>query len=585
MKTPLRVVAIVLVSALASCGRAAPKPPPPVAPAPRAAVTAKPPPPKPPSGRTLAVKLVVEKSKLRVRVVASGPVDEVKSWRLGEDEIGRVETRGADDKPLAFKNGTRAIDVTGDTRAGVVALSYDVLAKGDLGDDPRITRIEEARMRAVGERILAMPAAFEDKAVDATIEIDARTFDSPVTGSSFGAPHDKPVRVTQIRGSELRRSAFIAGGGGQAVFEAPEGHDEAIWLGYTAFDPRAVAAEVAGFRGVLHEYFHGTEPRPATLIFTVDGRQKGAFRAIRRWNGMLVAISGNEAYDAPLRLTVAHELVHAWIGERIWLGDATPGNEAQTYWFHEGVARWVAREQLARVGLLPPDDYAAEVNRLLAVVATGKEKTPMKELMAAGPSAVPVLIARGALFATALDMRIRDASKKKLSLDDALRALGKRAADTKGPLPADAFDAAIKDLGLDQKTLDQKNADFDDYVIEGKRTRLSDNALGDCFEPRDTSYDIPAVGFDLAASRASGKVVGVDPKGPAGVAGLKDGDTLVSVDGSFDKSDEPVRIEVARAGGAAVITYKPTAGSRHGQAFRRKEGLSETGCRKQMLRH
>jgi predicted metalloprotease with PDZ domain len=139
---------------------------------------------------------------------------------------------------------------------------------------------------------------------------------------------------------------------------------------------------------------------------------------------------------------------------------------------------------------------------------------------------------------------------------------------------------AIDDLGLKLGA-----GDFDDFVTTGKRTRLSDGALGDCFEPRDVSYDVSAPGFDVAASRAAGKATGVDPKGPAAAAGLKEGVTLVHIDGSFDKTDEPVRIEVARPGGAAVVTYKPSSGGKRGQAFKRKEGVSESACKKLLPRH
>ncbi|MDB5213939.1 MAG: hypothetical protein JWO86_1866 [Myxococcaceae bacterium] len=52
--------------------------------------------------------------------------------------------------------------------------------------------------------------------------------------------------VFETSGAALRRAAFLGGPGGRAEFDAVEGHDESAWLGYPAFDPRAVSAEVAG---------------------------------------------------------------------------------------------------------------------------------------------------------------------------------------------------------------------------------------------------------------------------------------------------------------------------------------------------
>jgi hypothetical protein len=581
MKSKVAVLALALL--VASCTRKqAPKP---LSPEPSASAPSSKPRPAP-SSRTVAVRLTFDSNRLHVRVTASGPAPELRSWRLGEDAAQNLNVRGGDDKAITFLKELRAVDLTGDARGGPVSLDYDVTSSNDPGEDVRSTRIEKARLRCTGERMLALPAAFDDKALDAVIEIDASGIDLLVAGSTFGGvSHDRPKHVGPMRGAELRRAAFVAGAGGHAEFDAPEGHDEALWIGYTAFDPRAVAAEVAGFRGVLHDYFHAIpEMDPSTLIFAVDARQKGTFRAIRRAGGELVAIGGTDAYDAPLRLAVANELVHAWIGERIWIGDASPGAEAQTAWFHDGVARWVAREQLTRVGLVTPDEYAAEVNRLLSILATSpKASLPVSELLGGGkpePGAHAVLTARGALWATQIDARIRDKTKGKQSLDDAIKSLATKAAASHAPLPADALDSAIEDLGLKLG-----HGDFDDIVATGKRTKLSDGALGECFEPREATYDIPAPGFDVGASRRAGKAIDVDPKGPAAAAGLKEGDTLVNIDGAFDKPDEPVRIEVARPGGAAVVTYKPTAGARRGQSFKRKPDVSESGCKKMLPRH
>ncbi len=583
MKSKVAVLVLALLAAGCARKQAGPAKPP-LLPDPTPAHASK---PKPaPSGRTVAVRLTFDSNHLHVRVTASGPAAELRSWRLGEDATKNLEVRGGDEKSIAFLKEQRSVDLTGDPRGGPVALDYDVATSSDPGEDVRSTRIEKARLRCTGERMLALPTAFDEKPVDAVIEIEASGIDLLVAGSTFGGvAHDRPKHVGPMRGSELRRAGFVAGAGGHAEFDAPEGHDEALWIGYTAFDPRAVAAEVAGFRGVLHDYFHAIpELEPATLVFAVDARQKGAFRALRRAGGVLVALGGNDAYDAPLRLAVALELVHAWIGERIWLGDASPGAEAQTYWFHEGVARWVAREQLTRVGLVTPDEYAAEVNRLLSVVATSpKASLTVAELVGNGkpePGAHALLTARGALWATQIDARIRDKTKGKQSLDDAIKALAAKAEASHKPLPADALDAAIEDLGLKLG-----RADFDDLVATGKKTKLSDGALGECFEPREATYDIPAPGFDVGASRRAGKAIDVDPKGPAAAAGLKEGDTLVNIDGAFDKPDEAVRIEVARPGGAAVVTYKPTAGTRRGQSFKRKPDVSETACKKMLPRH
>ena len=332
---------------VAACGGASPTPPPAtgaVAPAKRGE----------PSAREMKLDLVQVERGVRVRVEATGSAGDVHAWQLGADLASRIDVLDANDRPLAFRRQGQRLEIT--ASATTVVLRYEILAKpgappaGD--EDARSTMIDEQRFRGVGDKILALPEAFEKVAVPI-----AFTQSSLPTGriaaSSFGTGRDHVTQRLELPGRSLRRSVFLFGPGGRAELDAPEGHDESAWLGYTAFDSRSVSAEVAGFRGVLHEYFKDIELAPATLFFSVDARPRGGYRVARAHSGVLVVLSGLDPFDAGLRLAVAHELVHAWIGERTWVGDATPGKEIESLWFQEGVARWVAREQLAPSGCSP----------------------------------------------------------------------------------------------------------------------------------------------------------------------------------------------------------------------------------------
>ncbi|MBX3186275.1 MAG: hypothetical protein KF819_04635 [Labilithrix sp.] len=569
-----RAAAIVLVSACAlACGRAAA----PVTPL--AAPKAHEAPPRPaPASRSLSVTLGFGAQGLHVRVLATGAPEDLRAWTLGEDEPDRLEARDAADRPVTFRREGRRLVL--ESPAAVV--TYDVRPR-EADEDARTTLIEAARFRAAGEKILAIPDAFDAAVVETTVTLDGRGIDAPVLASTFGVGNDRVSRTVRVAGAELRRVAFLGGGGGRAEFDAPEGHDEAAWIGYTAFDPRAVAAEVAGFRGLLHDYFKGNELEPSTLLLAVDARPRGRFRVLRRASGLLVALSGTDPFDASLRLAVAHELVHAWIGERIWLGDATPGREAESYWFHEGVARWVAREQLARAGLLSPEEYATEVNRLLGIVTTSRHATRSSaELVREGTTfgVVPLLVARGALFATIADAHVRGASRGARSFDDVLRALARQAEAKRGPLPEGALrEALAAEIGEARA-----RSGFDEVVAKGTTRRLPDDALGGCFEAREIVHQIHDPGFDVAASRTSKTVIGLDPRSAAAIAGLRPGDALVSIDVPEKKGE--ARLEVERDQKRIVVVYAPSSGSARGQAFSRRAAFrhDDEACRKLALR-
>ena len=553
-----------------------------------------PPAPKPGS-RALAVRLLFDDKGLHVRLTAAaGTPAELGAWKLGDDEVEQLDVHDASDHPVAFRRNGRTVEI--DAPPARLVLTYDVKlpvgrkekaeadakalkavedprsrteaydARAAIDEDPRASLIDPNRLRVCGERVLAIPAAFESKVLDAEVELDARPIEAPVAATSFGVGRGQVSRTFSAPGTELRRAVFVAGGGGRADFDAPEGRDESAWLGYPAFDPRAVSAEIAGFRGVLHEYFKSTEGDPATTFFVVDSRARSRFRVLRRARGVLVALAASDPYDATLRLGVAHELVHAFIGERIWVGDSSPGREAESFWFHEGFTRWLAREQLARVGLLSSDEYVAEMNRVIGIATVGKPGTPLA-------------VARGVLFATLADARVREATKGARSLDDVLRAVAKRAFEARGPLPADAVTTALAAEIGDAKAKD----DFADVVTTGKRVRLPADALGGCFDAREGLYDVRDEGFDLPGSRASGVVSKVEPKSAAARAGLRDGDMLVAAEIPETKGAK-ARVDVDRDGKRMTFTFDPVAGTKRGQTFRRKPALSEDACRKLALR-
>jgi hypothetical protein len=99
------------------------------------------------------------------------------------------------------------------------------------------------------------------------------------------------------------------------------------------------------------------------------------------------------------------------------------------------------------------------------------------------------------------------------------------------------------------------------------------------------SYDILDAGFDLAGTRADDekKVRGVDAKGAAAKAGLRNGDRLVKADEPIDPT-ETWKIEIERDGRPQSIAWKPAGASKKGQGFRKKPGLSDDACKKLALR-
>jgi len=485
----------------------------------------------------------------RLTVVVDGPAAELTTLAADElpSDVAVTDARGG--AVVARRDGGR-LALVGQPAPPLTVTS--VLA-APLASGPR-------RALVAGGAI-AVPDAW----TSFNLDWDTATPKDPElhVASTLGAT--PPLATTRAR---LARSAWQAGPGGVARFRGAEGRDEVAWVGYTAFEPRTIAAEIAVFRSSVDEYFGATDGRSSTALFFVEPRGKGGFAVSRRAGGVLARVDAGEPYAAPLRLAVAHELVHAHIGEAAWLG--APGT-ARTRWFHEGVARWVARERLLQAGLLDGAEYTEEVNGAFATLAASPLRSAPNDALARAPrGGLLVQIARGATYAARVDALLRDKSRGARSLRNVLRELIEAAKDTHAELPEPAFEDAIAgELG------EPERAALKDAIERGAVAPPPAGAFGPCFRVEPSAYESYDLGFDEDATAAEpGKgPAGLAPKGPAARAGMRPGDVVAKVTSTFGRADKEAVVEVKRpraAGGFEDVTlrYRPAGPRRPGLALR-----------------
>lgn len=508
-----------------------------------------------------------------------------------------------DDAPLAAWTSDRAIDLAAPPQAfdaggsisvtvtppgqptratldrapsGVTRLVYAV--RGDLPafPDPPAIAVDPDRFEGAGEALLILPSALEGKGLRAVVRIETDEIGAAElvgAASSFG--HGSRVETT-ARGADLREGFFLAGLLGRGTFRAPEGNDEAAWLGYTAFDPRPVFADMAGVRTSLRQIFGAPDGDKLTFLFLSDSRPAGSFVVTRRARSVVTRIGVQEPWTAPVRIAVAAAVVHGWIGSRLWVGPAEPSREAEAYWFTEGVTRHLARDLLFRYGLISPADAAAEVEGLASLLATEGVATLSNQELAKKPrGAVPVLVARGALYALRVDALLRAKTGKKRTLDNVLRELYQEAATKKAALPASAWvDLVVKDLGEPERAV------FRDAIELGKPFDLPDGALGPCFRRVTRTYVGFDIGFDEEASRRGSprKLTGLVRGGPAEKVGLREGDEIVTIQVGARSPSAPVRVTIGRGDGTKTFEYRPEGRRGKGAGFERKKDVSDDAC-------
>jgi hypothetical protein len=430
------------------------------------------------------------------------------------------------------------------------------------------------RFVAHGEALLILPEALDDVRVHTSIAIDGAPLHAAKAASSLGVGE---LRSAERPGRFLRHATFMAGSLGTAILDASEGHDEAAWLGYTAFDVRAVVGELAQARTGFADYFRSGYEVPMTYFVVGEARPLGHFRVAARAESVVLSVGAGEPWSAPLRVAVAQQMLHTWIGGVLWVGPADAEHEAEAAWFVDGVSRFLAVRLLRRFGLLSPGEARDAVVAALSEQATSPYGGQPNVRVAAqnDRTSRALLAARGALYAMRVDGEIRRASGGKRSIDDVLHALYARAREAGNALPASAWvDAVARELGAAAAPMHAK------LIDEGAAVVLADDALGRCFRAAKTTYARFEIGFDDVRTEDDPmhRVAGVVAESAAARAGLRDGDILESSDAEGSDPDRPVKLRVSQAGVAREITYTPRGSAHAGTAFARVAGIADEAC-------
>ncbi|HRI67150.1 MAG TPA: hypothetical protein PK156_23060 [Polyangium sp.] len=467
--------------------------------------------------------------------------------------------------------------------SGDLTLSYTAQTRIEEGKLPWMLS-DPDRLEIMGDAFL-LPDVEENQKIVVALNVDLSVYGTNgengtfVSGgaSSYGIGASRQMTTSP---RELRNAVFVAGRMGTAIFDTHEGHDEAAWFGYTAFDPRPVSADTAAFRTAAGEFFTERNNTPQTLLIVPAPGQSGSFIASRRTHSVLVHVAVADTWSGPLRIATAVETLHAWVGERLWIGPDEPARVHEGVWFADGFARHLARSMLFDFGLVTPLEVAAEVNSLESVLAMSPLAHESNAALAGRtkePGVVQVLVARGAMYALYVDAAIKQKSNGKRSLNDVIRGLYKKAAEKRGPLNTSAWtDALQAELGPDGPK------DFASIIEKGGNLELPSTALGPCFRKETRTFAQYDLGFDDVASRQTKppRAAGVRKDGPAYRAGLRDGVEIFNLQRSPGRSDVRAILVVAKGEENQKIEFDPAGAKVKGRGWIRVKDVPDEKCTK-----
>ncbi|MFT3791662.1 MAG: peptidase M61 [Rudaea sp.] len=349
--------------------------------------------------------------------------------------------------------------------------------------------------------------------------------------------------------SEMQESTFTLGGhlDHEPATPAANGFFSA-WQGRPPFDAHALMRWTQTLYGAYQTFFatRGT-------TYNVFLRRN----PVNPGGGVEVANSFVGTFDDSTRadefkLTLAHEMVHTFVGE------LDEKDDLAASWFSEGIAVYYERLLPYRAGQITRDEYLRSVNITAARYYTDLlNTTPNRDIPARfwADTRIRVLpYDRGALYFARLNALIGKASRGRRSLDDLLLAFLKRRA-TGLPLTQAAWvDAVTRELGA------QGKSQFDD-MMSGKPIVLDSDTFGPCFCRTQQKMRRYELGFDPEVLAHSPRIVrGLVAGSAAEKAGLRNGDEIarpVPQDGIQANQSAMLKLRIKRDGANFDVDYLP----------------------------
>ena len=492
------------------------------------------------------------------------------------DSRGALALTARDDPPSAqmpFRHWYAGREVT-----GTVTIRYRAPITNALNPrgaaPPLELRTEDGAFSGDASTFLVLPVS--DRAYRIAVKWSFAALGPKAVGlSTLGAGNagrTAPPATTELRLDAVYGSGLYFMGGLVHTYPAPlpaSGFMSA-WQGTAPFDGRALMRWTQSLYGSYLRFFHAPPGQPYEVFLRRNLVNAGGGVEVGR---SFVGTFDRQTKAADLELTLAHEMVHTFVG-----GLDAPRGLASS-WYSEGLAVYYERVLPWRAGRISTADFLADLNKTAARYYTdllgNAPNSRIPERFWADTRIRVLPYDRGSLYFAQLNAELRAASGGKRSLDDlVLQMIGRR----RRGLRVDEQTW----IGLVQKALGARGVAQFHAMMDGRLVLPSSNAFGRCFERTMAPLRRYELGFDSEVLMEPSRIVrGLIPGSQAARAGLRNGDRILRpVPQDAIQADQGAKLTllIERSGRSFPLTYLPRGAVVQAYQWRRRPDVPDRSC-------
>lgn len=367
-------------------------------------------------------------------------------------------------------------------------------------------------------------------------------------GNSFFANKKNGQLIVSL--SNLLNSIFCAGDFRSKTIKI-KGHQIVVALtGKPAFTDKEAFSSIS--RIILAERRFWNDAGPDYYFTTfLPLYDQGNTGGTAYYHAFSLFQSTDQGLSENLLPMIAHEYFHNWLG----LGLKMPEPDEPYKWFSEGFTEYYSYKILWQTGIISKEDFLRKINAYIRnYFLSPYFNLPNRKLIGRywESSELKLLsYRRGLVLAFLLDNRIME--NRHQSLDDLLRSLYVESS------PSMTFSNKLFG-SLVLSYSDQHTLDAIDQANAGNNGQLAHLLFADPIYRMDTlkveqMFDL---GFDYQASKAAGKVKGLEAGSNAAKAGLTENMQLTDKYSIwFNNTQKPAMVGVIDHGKAKLIEYLP----------------------------